>query len=281
MKNQFKKLLLLLIIMVILEFFNLSINVYAQAPSCDRPCVVDSDCLNGGQCISIGNCQTRCNCNYVVRYRDGNAGNPLQADIPYGRNCENVFMCGECWSDEGFCFYFSPETEAATGYMSGCRCKGKQDYTDIVSLSCPIPATRVSLNRTDLKKKIDDKYTGTWIGELDLSNGYKEHAIFKICVRGLNEIEIVAHSLGYFQHAFYSGKDILVGEAITVTLKNKLGNDIRTIISLIDDKHAYVVLPEGDHFKIRKIDSHSSCRKSVKQGVASITKDEFNFDAEF
>jgi len=166
--------------------------------------------------------------------------------------------------------------------MSGCLCKGHVNYWEIGGLSCSPQSTRVSMSRTNLKKKISDKYTGTWIGELNLSNSsYKEHAIFKICVRGPNEMEIVAHSLGYFQHAFYSGKDALVGEELTVTLKNKLGDDIRTIISLIDDKHAYVVLPEGNHFKIRKIDSHSNCRKLARQGNASVTKDEFNFDTEF
>src|SRR3989338_1157693 len=93
MKNQFKKLLILLTI-IVLAFFNLSNNIYAQS-TCDRPCQADSDCFNNGFCQDLGNCQTRCVCGSIVRRSTDLS--VAQEDITYGKHCENIFMCGDCW----------------------------------------------------------------------------------------------------------------------------------------------------------------------------------------
>src|SRR3989338_2150253 len=283
MKNH--KELLILLIIVSLTLFNLSNDAYAQQ-SCelgDRPCKVNSDCLNDGICRDLGNCSTFCECKQILREKvPDESMDHYTLDYSYGRNCENIFMCDECWiKDNAACFYFTPETEAAAEVMSGCLCNSdiNANAMSIVGLSCPSEST--SLNRTNLKKKIHDHYTGAWIGELTLIHGYKEHAILKICARDSGEIEVIAHSLGYFQHAFYSGKDIQVyrsGKELIIKLKNKSEKEIRTIFSLIDDRHAFVILPEGNHFKMKKIDSHVNCRKLARQGKNSITKDEFDIE---
>jgi len=115
MKNQFKNLLILLIIMV-LTFFNVSNNAYAQ--SCDdlRPCQANSDCLNNGFCQDLGNSHTRCHCQPIVKSDTFGNIDYAQEDYPYGKHCENVFMCGECSVNGGYCFYFAPETEEQLGY---------------------------------------------------------------------------------------------------------------------------------------------------------------------